>query len=109
MDYCTTGNGVANQYCKHFADAGVGVALSDRVLIKMTAAKMREIKAAIGYGLSTNYLSDGCIYLIEPGGGDASFTGLNGNINANINAPYKACTVHTQTTWDAYQNAHIAD
>lgn len=109
VDYCTTGNGVANQYCKHFADAGVGVTLSDRVLIKMTAAKMREIKAAIGYGLSTNYLSDGCIYLIEPGGGDASFTGLNGNINANINAPYKACTVHTQTTWDAYQNAHMAD
>ena len=39
---------------------------------------------------------DNYVYLVDGDGKDAEFKGFNNNINANVKAPYKVCTVHTE-------------
>lgn len=97
VDYCVTGNGVATEYCPKFE----GVKIEQRALVKMTQSEIDELLRAEGVGLVNEYLIDDYIYLVTSGGGDGSFKGLHGNINAGIDAPYKVCTVHTKEAWEA--------
>lgn len=103
LEYCTTGGGVANEYCKHFAGVDTSVSVAQKGLLKLTQSEINEIWNARNYGLHAEYLQDNYVYLVDGNGKDAAFNGFNKNINTNVTAPYKVCTTHTQAAWDAYQ------
>ena len=105
VDYCVTGGGVANEYCLKFAEAGVAE-VTQRALVKMTQSVIEEMKAASGKGLQSVYLRDDYIYLVDAQGNDLNFRGIYGTANAGINAPYVACTAHTEAAWNAYCQQH---
>ena len=90
VDYCISGNGIANEYCKQVE----GLKFEKRSLVKYTQGELDEIKRA-GLGNIRDF-SDENIYLIDSNGSPRWFHGLNGNINKEIDAPYKVCTVHTK-------------
>ena len=104
MDYCTTGGGVANEYCKHFAGVDTNVKIEKKGLVKLTEREMQEILRAKSYGLSSEYYLDNYVYLVDGNGKDAAFKGFGGNVNADVSLPYKPCTAHTEATWKAYQD-----
>jgi hypothetical protein len=106
VDYCT--DGVANEYCRKFADAGV-VKLSERALVKITEEKVKELLAAKKYKLLSEYLMDEYVYLVKKNGSDASWKGFDNDINKNVDAPYKVCTVHTAKTWADYQASQVPE
>ena len=107
VDYCTTGGGVATEWCRKFAaaeaDTGTKVTIEKRSLVKMTQERMEEFKAAKNYTLQNKYLQDNYIYLINRDGSDANFTGFYGNVNKNVKAPYLICPVHTEEAWKKFQ------
>lgn len=107
LDYCTTGGGVANEYCKHFSEAGAAnVKLEQKGLVKLTQSELDEILKAESYGLHSQYLQDNYVYLVDSDGNDGSFKGFHKDINSTVTAPYKVCTTHTQAAWEAYQSQH---
>ncbi len=106
VDYCVTGNGVANEYCKHLYEAGASITMGSQILVKLTQSQLSEILRAEDFGLDSQFLRDDYVYLVDAAGNDASFKGFHNNINGGVTAPYKACTVHTKSAWDAYQAAH---
>lgn len=108
VDYCTVGGGVANEYCKHFAEAGADVTLTSKGLVKLTQDEINEILMAGKYNLNDYFLCDDYIYLVDGEGNDVAFHGLYNTINNGIEAPYKVCTVHTKAAWEAYQQQNPA-
>ena len=103
VEYCTTGGGVATEYCKHFAEVDPSIKLETTGLLKMTQDEIDEIMKAKRYGLYEPFFRDDYIYLVDKNGKDASFKGLNNNINKDVDAPYLVCPVHTQKAWEEYQ------
>ncbi|MBQ7801165.1 MAG: transglycosylase domain-containing protein [Oscillospiraceae bacterium] len=99
VDYCSTGNGVANEYCKKFAEVS-DVSIVERSLVKMTESEIEEIKAAGNYGLNSAYLDGSYVYYL-----DGNWHGFSGNSNKGVDAPYLVCSEHTKEAWDAYQKA----
>ncbi len=106
LDYCTSGNGVANEYCQHLASAGASVSITNSALVKMTQSELDEISAAAPYGLNSMFLQNKYIYLVDGDGKDASFKGFQNNINQGLSAPYQICTEHTKADWDSYKASH---
>ena len=104
VDYCTSGNGVANEYCKKFAELGQAT-IEERSLVKITQTELNELITAKGYGLEEKYVNDEMIYLISDSGYNLNFHGINGNANVGVNAPYIVCTEHTKAAWDALNAA----
>jgi penicillin-binding protein 1A len=102
VDYCV--DGVANEYCRKFAEAGV-ITLSERALVKMTQAEIDELLDAKKYKLLTEYLMDEYVYLVKKNGSDDTWKGFDNDINKNVDAPYKVCTVHTAQSWQEYLDA----
>ena len=94
VDYCKTGGGVANEYCKQMASNG-SLTLSTTGLVKMKKAEIDEILKASNSGLQSKYLSDDYVYYITDDGKDASFKGFHNDINYGVTAPYRVCTTHT--------------
>ncbi len=103
VDYCMTGKGVSNEYCKHFAEVNPEVKIEKKSLVKMTQSVMDEINKAVRYNLRPAYYMDSYVYLVTGDGKDASFKGFNYNINQNVEAPYLVCTTHTKESWETYQ------
>ena len=102
VEYCTTGNGVATEYCKLFASAGAAE-IKEKALVKFTQQEVDNIKKARKSGLQEAYADENAVYLVDKKGNDVSFHGFNGNANKNVNAPYIVCPVHTKQAWEAYQ------
>ena len=99
VDYCAEGDGVMTEYCRNFEKEGKTSA-QQVALVKLTQSEVNAIKTAIGAGLRSDWFNrDDYIYLIDGSGADASFKGLNGNINQGVEAPYKVCTVHSEEAW----------
>ena len=96
MSYCTTGNGVATEYCAKFPN----VSVEERALVKMTEKEVNAIKNASKHGLNSAY-SDGSYVYYQ----DGDWHGFSGNANKGVQAPYLMCTEHTKETWEAYQKA----
>ncbi len=94
VDLCASGNGAATQSCKHLAELGV-VTLKQASLVKMTKVEVEAIEAARKHGLLSQYLQDNYIYLVDGDGRPQAFYGLQGDINAGMSEPFKACTVHS--------------
>ncbi len=103
VEYCETGKGVANEFCKKLAEAGAGVTLKETVLVKLTLSEFREIKDASRFGLNGAYAKDSYVYLVDGNGNDADFKGFGNNANQNVSAPYIVCTAHTAKEWEEYQ------
>ena len=103
VNYCSTGNGVANEYCEHFAAVDSNVKLESKTLLKLTQTQFNEIAKALSHGLDAEFGRDDYVYLTDDRGADASFKGFKNNINKGVNATYKICTVHTKEAWEAYQ------
>ena len=101
LTVCSEG-GVANEYCKHFAEAGE-CEVAERSLVKMTKTDFDRIVKAKDQGLNEIFISDAYIYLVGTDGKDAHFTGMKGDLNKDSKLPYKVCTVHTQASWEAYE------
>lgn len=106
VDYCMSGNGVANEYCKHFAEVDSTLTVSQKALVKLTQSDLDEILQASKYNLLSPYYMNEFVYLITENGKDGSFKGFKGNINESVDAPYKVCTVHTKEAWDEYVASH---
>ncbi len=107
VDYCASGNGVANEYCTHLSEAGASVTLKKSALVKMTQDELQEILAASKVGLSaSDFVRDDYVYLVDSTGAAANFKGFYNNINASVLEPYKVCTQHTKRDLDSYLAAH---
>ena len=102
MDCCTTGDGVATEWCKHFAGVDATVKLAKKSLLKLTEDQFNEIKKAMNHGLEAEYSNDNYVYLTKNDGKDANFKGFRGEIKNKVSTPYKACTVHTEEKWEEY-------
>ena len=101
LDYCVDGHGVANEYCKKFAELGA-VKLEAMSLLKMTQSQLDALLKVKGKGLSAEYLRDDYVYLVDKNGGAANFYGFNGDINKGLKLPYQVCRVHTKQSWEDY-------
>lgn len=103
VDYCMHGDGVANEYCQLLAQYGaIEQKLEPKALVKMTQATMDAILAAKGKGMSTNYLRDYYIYLVNEDGTDRDYFGQTGKLNQGLHVPYKICTTHTLEDWEKF-------
>lgn len=100
---CSAGNGVANEYCKLFADHPNGeVELVQKGLVMTTASEIKEMLRAEKYGLNSAYLRDDYIYLVNGRGEPQAFKGIKGGINEDVELPYAVCSVHNSESWAAF-------
>ena len=102
VEYCTEGHGVANEYCKKFAQIGA-LKLETKALLKLTQSQLQSMLRAKGKGLDANYLRDDYVYLIDKNGKPAVFHGFGGKLNQGTEAPYEVCRIHTKQSWEDYQ------
>ena len=99
VNWCTTGNGVATEWCTKFGkEEGFTVKIEERSLVKMSSGEVGRIKSAAGVGLYPQYSLDYYVYLT-----DGNWHGFSGNANPNVNEPYVVCPVHTQEAWKKYE------
>ncbi len=104
VSYCTSGNGVANEYCHKFHSVGAA-ALTDKALVKITLERLNEMHLAGDY-LHDMFQGDEFVYLVDEAGNPIDFYGIKGNINQGLHVPYEVCTKHTQASWEAYKKEH---
>ena len=78
VEYCDSGNGVANEYCKQVP----GLTFSKVGLVKYTQSELDEIHRA-----GASDFSDDNVYLIGSGGIDGALSGSGD--------PFHVCTIHT--------------
>ena len=90
VNYCANGNAVAGEGCLHTS----GVTVVQKALLKITRDDVNEILKAKNFALEAKYVQDNYVYLVTSDGKDDSFKGFYGNINYNVTAPYKVCTMH---------------
>ena len=103
VDYCS-GGGVANEYCKLFAEKDASVTITQKALVKLTQEEIDEIYKASTCGLDSKYCGNEWIYKINEDGTDGIFLGLNGKLKQHEDAPYVICPKHTKEAWEAYQS-----
>ena len=112
VEYCTTGGGVATEYCKHFAGekdtTGEEVKIEQKALVKMTQKEIDELLKAKNCGLRPEYLRDDYVYFINDNGTDGIFKGMEGKLEQDVNAPYMVCPMHTKEAWEKYQESVAA-
>ncbi len=106
LDYCTEGNGVASEFCQHFAEVDSKIKLENKALLKLTLSQIQELLKAESFGLEKLYLDNNYVYLVNEEGKDGSFKGFHNEINKTVEAPYQICTVHTQKAWEEYQHSN---
>ncbi len=102
MDYCTVGQGVATEYCRHFAAVDTTVVIEKKSLVKLTLEQTEEMQKAAKYKLWPQYTMDCYVYLVDKYGKDAVFTGFKKDVVNKDNTPYMVCQLHTQQTWEEY-------
>ena len=95
MDFCTTGGGVATDYCRMFPDAEV----QSRALVRLTDEEIEQIRSAANVGLNDIYLMAGYVYYQGAGG----WHGFYGNANNGSDTPYVSCPIHNQEAWTEFE------
>lgn len=106
VEYCS-GGGVANEYCKHFAEVDPAVTLSEKGLVKLTQDDVTEILKAKPHNLNSQHYRDDYVCAVNDDGTDRVWHGFSNNISGN-SAPYVECKIHTKAAWDAYQAQNSA-
>ena len=102
VEMCSCG-GVANEYCKLFAEVDETVKIEEKSLVKLTQEEVDEIYKAGSYGLTAKYLGNEWVYLVNEDGTDGVFKGMNGKLVQSEDAPYVICPEHNQETWEEFQ------
>ena len=102
VDYCTTGGGVANEYCLLFAEKDPEVKIEKKSLVKLTAEEVDEIYKASKTGLYEIYAQNNMVYQITKTGQDDVFKGFDGKLKQKVDAPYLVCPMHTAESWQEY-------
>ena len=105
VDYCTTGNGVANEYCLLFAEKDPEVKIEKKSLVKMTAEEINELYKASKTGLYEAYIQNNAFYQITKSGEDDVYKGVDGKLDQKVNAPYLVCPLHTEESWKEYMES----
>ena len=108
VDFCVTCNSVATQHCHNFAAVGLATVVK-KSLVKITREELDEIILACQHGLSSVYLRDSYIYLVDANGNPEAFFGLDGTQNLGLNMPYIVSKVHTQQAWLDYTRGRSAN
>ena len=123
VEYCTTGGGVATEYCKHFAEVATQVPvpqttdpvppvvteeikIEKKGLLKVTQMELDELIKAKKFGLYEQFLLDDYVYLTKKNGTDEEFKGIDGKLDQSKTEekePYKICQLHTKEAWETYQ------
>ena len=101
VDYCSTGDCAANEWCRKFAEVGA-ILVKDASLVKMTQARIDEINEVKTKGLEYYFALNKYIYLVDDLGNPLDFHGLSNNVNVGISSPCLICTVHTQASWEKF-------
>ena len=83
VDYCVTGHGAANEYCRLFAEHQEAL-VEKKALLKLTMKEKEKILAAAGKGLVEEYLREDYMYHAETG------------------KPYVTCKLHTRQSWENF-------
>lgn len=107
VEYCTTGGGVAGDYCHKFAEVQ-SVSIDSRALLKMTPDEVDTIRNAASAGLKGAFTDDRYVYYVSDGGDSLDWHGFSGNANKGVSAPYVLCPAHTKETWEAYEEEQAA-
>ena len=102
VDYCTTGGGVANEFCLLFAEKDPEIKIEKKALVKMTAEEISELYKASKTGLYEIYAQDNMIYQVTKKGEDDVFKGIDGKLEQKVVAPYLVCPLHTEEAWKEY-------
>ena len=102
VDYCTTGGGVANEFCMLFAEKDPELKIEKKSLVKMTAAELQSIYMASKTGLYEMYAQNNAFYQITKNGQDDVFKGVDGKLDQKVKAPYLVCPIHTEEAWLEY-------
>ena len=102
VDFCVTGNGVANEYCQKFGQVGMAK-LEERALVKMTQEMIEEIFAASEFDLDELYLQNEYVYKVDEFGQPSPFYGFAADINVGLEDNCVRCHVHTHEAWEAYR------
>ena len=108
VDFCSTGGGVATEYCRMFAGVDT-VKIDSRALLKLTPAKVEQINSAYKHGLNGDFRDNRYVYYVSEDGSPLNWHGFNGKANEGINAPYLLCPVHTAQAWADYEASQATE
>jgi hypothetical protein len=103
VEFCTTGGGVATEYCKLFAEKDPEIKIEKKSLVKMTAEELGEIYKASKTGLYEIYAQNNAFYQITKNGKDDVYKGVDGKLDQKEKAPYLVCPLHTEESWKEYE------
>ena len=107
VEYCCQGNGVANEFCKKFAeltDEAFLATIEERALVMLNEEELKAILDAKPNGLQEPFWSDLYMYTVDKDGNPVPFKGLEGEANKDAgDAPYIVCTLHTAQAWEEYE------
>ena len=103
VEYCKD-HGVANEYCKLFAEVDETVLVEERSLVKMTRKEIDECIRARDYaaGLWKEFCGQEYIYYVNDKGEPLVFKGIDNKLVQSVDAPYVICPVHTKEAWEEY-------
>ena len=107
MEYCGTGEGVANEFCKHFAEVDTEVKVEKKGLLKMTQSQIDEINDVKRSGLQKMFYQNNYVYLIDADGNNVVFKGFDNKVKQKEALPYVGCSVHTAETWEDKQQTLV--
>lgn len=108
VDFCSSCNCVATQYCRNFAAVGQ-TTIVKKAMVKLTQEEVDEIVLACKYGLDATFMRDDYVYLVDENGEPAAFYGMDGTKNFGIEEPYVICTTHTLEAWREYTQSHSGE
>ena len=108
VDFCTTGGGVATEYCRKFAEVDT-VSIDSRALLKLTPSKVEQINSAYKYGLDGDFRDNRYVYYVSEDGSSLNWHGFNGKANEGIDAPYVVCPTHTAQAWADYEASQATE
>ena len=91
VDYCSTGNGVANKYCEL-----MNAKITSKSFVKLDSSDVKEIRNAMKAGLSSGYPDEDHVYYTS-----GSWHGYSGNRQSGSDEPYIVCTEHDKKAYEA--------
>ena len=97
-EFCSTGGGVATDYCRLFEDTKVGY----KGLLKLTQDEVTLIRKASDLGLYESYFADYYVYYITNSGTPLAWYGFDGNANKGKKSAYITCPMHTKAAYEEY-------
>ena len=109
VDYCVTGEGVANEYCKHFAEVDTKVKVEQKSLVMLTEKDLEAILRCERHGLAEEYFLDQYVWLIDKNGKDLNYRGFHNDVNIGEKSPYIVCKTHTKEAWEKYQEENATE